>query len=139
MTGLSITDVERIVVNVPLTPRCEEWNAREVWQWRITELIRVTTDAGIVGYGETILHYTWGRVPDEAIERIEAGVMPDWIVVAESVPGEVGHAAIKSLTRATPLTRIVGLLGSLCEGAARTGRPSLYPSCRSLSHFTDQP
>ena len=24
----------------------------------------------IVGYGETILHYTWGRVPDRAIERV---------------------------------------------------------------------
>jgi L-alanine-DL-glutamate epimerase-like enolase superfamily enzyme len=73
-TGLKVTDVERIVVDVPYTPRCQEWNAREIWQWRISEVIRVTTDApGIVGYGETILHYTWGRVPDEAIERVVGG------------------------------------------------------------------
>ena len=69
---MRIVDVERIVVDVPFTPRCQQWNAREVWQWRISEIIRVTTDApDIVGYGETILHYTWGRVSDEAIARVK--------------------------------------------------------------------
>jgi hypothetical protein len=29
---LRIRDIERIVVDVPFTPRCHEWNAREVWQ-----------------------------------------------------------------------------------------------------------
>jgi L-alanine-DL-glutamate epimerase-like enolase superfamily enzyme len=68
--GLKITDVERIVVKVPFTPRCEFWNAREIWQWRISEVIRVCTDVpDLVGYGETILHYTWGRVPEEAAEH----------------------------------------------------------------------
>ncbi len=66
-----VTDIERIVLDVPFTPRCQEWNAREVWQWRICEVIRVSTeDPDVVGYGETILHYTWSRVPDEAIERV---------------------------------------------------------------------
>jgi len=69
---LKITDVERIVVRVPFTPRCQEWNAREVWQWQISEVIRLATDVpDLVGYGETILHYTWGRVPDEAVERVK--------------------------------------------------------------------
>ena len=76
---LTITDVERIVVDVPYTPRCQEWNAREIWQWRISEVIRVTTDAGIVGYGETILHYTWGRVPDEAIDRVKGHNPADFL------------------------------------------------------------
>ncbi len=66
----TIKDIERIVVDVPFTPRCQVWNAREVWQWRISEVIRVTTDdPDVTGYGETILHYTWGRVSDEAIEK----------------------------------------------------------------------
>lgn len=69
-----IRDIERIVVDLPFTPRCQEWNAREVWQWRISEVIRITTDVpDIVGYGETILHYTWGRVSDAAIERVRGG------------------------------------------------------------------
>lgn len=69
--GVKITDVERIVVDVPFTPRCEIGNSREIWQWRISEIIRITTDVpDLVGYGETILHYTWSRVPDSAIERV---------------------------------------------------------------------
>jgi len=69
--NLLVTDIERITVRAPMTPRCEEWNAREVWQWCICEIIRLTTDAGIVGYGETLPHYTWGRVSDEAIARVK--------------------------------------------------------------------
>jgi L-alanine-DL-glutamate epimerase-like enolase superfamily enzyme len=68
---LKITDVERIVVDVPFTERCQSWNAREIWQWRISEVIRVSTDVpDLVGYGETILHYTWGCVPDDAVEQV---------------------------------------------------------------------
>lgn len=77
--ALRITDVERIVVDVPFTPRCQQWNAREVWQWRISEVLRVTTDAGLVGYGETILHYTWGRVSEEAIARVKGGNPADFL------------------------------------------------------------
>ncbi len=69
--NLLVTDIERITVRAPMTPRCEEWNAREVWQWCICEIIRLTTDAGFVGYGETLPHYTWGTVSDEAIDRVK--------------------------------------------------------------------
>ena len=70
---LKITDIERIVLDVPFTPRCQPWNALLAGQWRVTEVIRVTTDAGFVGYGETLPHYTWGQVPDEAVERVTGG------------------------------------------------------------------
>ncbi len=77
---LRITDVERIVVKVPFTPRCLEWNAREVWQWQVVEVIRVTTDVpDLVGYGETLPHYTWGRVSDEAIERVKGDHPGDFL------------------------------------------------------------
>jgi L-alanine-DL-glutamate epimerase-like enolase superfamily enzyme len=67
---IKVTGVERIVLNVPFTPRCQQWNAREVWQWRVSEVIRLTTDSpDVIGYGETLLHYTWSRVSDEAIQR----------------------------------------------------------------------
>lgn len=76
---LIVTDIERITVRAPMTPRCEEWNAREVWQWCICEIIRLTTDAGIVGYGETLPHYTWSRVPDEAIARVKGKNAADFL------------------------------------------------------------
>ncbi len=66
-----IKEVERIVLDVPFTPRCQKWNAREVWQWRIVEVLRVTTDSpDMIGYGETVLHYTWSRVSDEAAAKV---------------------------------------------------------------------
>lgn len=76
---LRITEVERIPLNVPFTPRCEKLNAREIWNWRVSEIIRVTTDADIVGYGETLPHYTWGRVSDEAIARVKGGSPADFL------------------------------------------------------------
>lgn len=59
---ITIKDVERITVNVPFTPRSKIWCAREPYQWDISEVMRVTTDdPDVVGYGETMPHYTWGR------------------------------------------------------------------------------
>lgn len=72
MAGLRVVDVERVVVDVPFTPRCQRWNRREVWQWRVSEVVRLTTDSpAVVGYGETLPHYTWGRVTDEAVARVK--------------------------------------------------------------------
>jgi len=57
--SLRIKDAERLTLRVPFTERVRRWNALLVWQWQIVEIIRVTTDDGSVGYGETLPHYTW--------------------------------------------------------------------------------
>ncbi len=77
--ALRIKEVERITVRVPFTPRVQKWNALLVWQWQIVEIIRVTTDDGSVGYGETLPHYTWGKVSDEAIERVRGNNPADFL------------------------------------------------------------
>jgi L-alanine-DL-glutamate epimerase-like enolase superfamily enzyme len=75
-----IKDVERITVCVPFTPRCQLWCAREQYQWDISEVLRVTTELpDLVGYGETMLHYTWGRVSDEAIARVKGRNAVDFL------------------------------------------------------------
>jgi len=76
---LKIMDVERIIVNIPFTPRQEIITIREVPNWSISEVIRLTTDAGLVGYGETLLHYTWGQVTDAAIERVKGQNPADFL------------------------------------------------------------
>lgn len=43
------------------------------------EIIRLTTDAGLVGYGETLPHYTWGKVPESAIERVKGRNPTDFL------------------------------------------------------------
>jgi L-alanine-DL-glutamate epimerase-like enolase superfamily enzyme len=77
--SLRITDVERITLTVPFTPRCEKWNAREVWQWKVVEVCRVETDAGLIGWGETLPHYTWGRVSDDAVARVKGKNPADFL------------------------------------------------------------
>ncbi len=76
---LRIVEVERIVVDVPFRPRVRPWNALLVGQWRVSEITRVVTDAGFVGYGETLPHYTWGRVTDEAVARVRGGNPADFL------------------------------------------------------------
>ncbi len=48
---------------------------------------------------------------------------PDVIVVAQARPGEFSRQAIDRLRRLAPLARIVGLMGSWCEGEMRSGAP----------------
>lgn len=48
---------------------------------------------------------------------------PLLIVVVQSYPGQFSADQIEQLHRQSPLSRIVALLGSWCEGEARSGRP----------------
>ncbi|HID75509.1 MAG TPA: response regulator [Planctomycetaceae bacterium] len=60
----------------------------------------------------------------EATQLVAAGrVRPDLIVVAQAFPGQFRGDALERLCRAAPLSRLVGLLGSWCEGETRTGSP----------------
>ncbi len=72
---------------------------------------------------------SWGRL--EAVEDIQAALprlaggrlAPDVIVVAQAYPGQFSCKAIDGLRRAAPLARVVGLMGTWCEGEMRTGNP----------------
>ena len=46
---MKVTDIERIIVDVPFTPRQQKITEREVHNWSILELCKVTTDTGHVG------------------------------------------------------------------------------------------
>lgn len=53
----------------------------------------------------------------------EAEHTPDLIVLAQAFPGQFSHNAVNRLRRLAPLARVIGLLGSWCEGETRTGQP----------------
>lgn len=60
----------------------------------------------------------------QAAERVRSSpAAPRLIVVAQSRPGQFAPAEIERLYRAAPLARLAALLGSWCEGEARSGRP----------------
>ena len=64
-----ITDIERFTLQVPFVERVrKEMERAGIHTWSELEITRVTTDAGVVGWGETIQNYTWGRVNEH--ERI---------------------------------------------------------------------
>ena len=65
------------------------------------------------------------RVRDviSAQQQLDGGIEPDLIVVAQTRPGQVSPKQVHALRRQAPLARIVGLLGSWCEGESRTGNP----------------
>ena len=69
--SLRVVDIERCYVRVPFTERSRPWNEILVGQWGVVEVLRLTTNAdGIVGYGETLPHYSWGDVRDESIAAV---------------------------------------------------------------------
>jgi DNA-binding NarL/FixJ family response regulator len=61
---------------------------------------------------------------DAAVRALETDqTSPDVIVIAQSYPRQFSHQAIDRLRRLAPLSRILGLLGSWCEGEVRSGQP----------------
>jgi len=48
---------------------------------------------------------------------------PDLIILLSARPGDLALAVIERWRHAAPLARVIGLLGSWCEGEARSGAP----------------
>jgi L-alanine-DL-glutamate epimerase-like enolase superfamily enzyme len=67
---MKITAVDRIVLDVPFRDEPQRNMARAHAGWHVSELIRVETDQGLVGWGETLPNYTYHRVSDEAVQRV---------------------------------------------------------------------
>lgn len=66
-----VTGIERFTLQVPFVERVRlEMERAGIHTWSELEITRVETDAGMVGWGETIQNYTWGRV--QAEERVLA-------------------------------------------------------------------
>lgn len=49
--------------------------------------------------------------------------LPDAVVVCQTRPGQFSSDQIERLHQCVPLARLVALLGSLCEGEPRSGKP----------------
>lgn len=80
LSAAKVTNVERILLVVPFVDRVRrEMERARIHTWSEVELIRVETDAGIVGWGETLQNYTWGRVniAERVIGRSPFSIMWD--------------------------------------------------------------
>ena len=62
--------------------------------------------------------------PESAAAALAEGrVVPEVIVVAQAYPAQFSSRVIDRLQRLAPLGRVLGLLGSWCEGEMRSGKP----------------
>ncbi|MFD1933790.1 MULTISPECIES: mandelate racemase/muconate lactonizing enzyme family protein [Nonomuraea] len=69
--SLRVTGVERTTLHVPFRERSRPWNEILVAEFAVVEIVRVRTDsAELVGYGESLPHYTWARTTDETVARV---------------------------------------------------------------------
>lgn len=68
---MKITQVERILLDVPFVERVAHHMNRYLSSWSVVEVCKVTTDTGHIGYGETIVNYTWGRVSPQKVEQAQ--------------------------------------------------------------------
>jgi CheY-like chemotaxis protein len=61
---------------------------------------------------------------EAALSALAAGeIVSDLTVIAQSYPGEFSQKAIDRLRAASPVSRIIALLGTWCEGEMRSGQP----------------
>ena len=68
--NLNIKKVDRIWINVPFREVPARNMIRELPHWTYFEICQVTLECGVVGFGETMVYYTWGTVSDAAIQRV---------------------------------------------------------------------
>jgi len=60
--NLNVTTIETIWVNVPLRPVPARRMLAENYDWTYFQIYKVKLACGVVGFGETMPFYTWGRL-----------------------------------------------------------------------------
>ncbi len=67
---LKVRRVDRTWINLPYREVPARNMIRELPHWTIFEICKVTLGCGVVGFGETMVYYTWGRVTEPAVARV---------------------------------------------------------------------
>jgi len=65
--GFRIKDIRRTTVALPYRPVPARNMVRELPHWVYSEICEVELANGTVGFGETMLYYTWGATSDEDV------------------------------------------------------------------------
>lgn len=68
---LSVVRTETVTVDVPFRPVPARNMIREIPHWTVFEICKVELECGVTGFGETMEYYTWGRVSEESLERVQ--------------------------------------------------------------------
>ena len=115
---MKVTNVERVLVDVPFTPRQQQITTQSVstvYNWSLLELCKVTTDTGHVGWGETVIHYTYCRVSDESVARV-LGESPAALMNDDSLGAGLQMALFDVVGKILAVP-VYQLLGTQCRKA----------------------
>lgn len=66
---LTIESIDRVTLEVPFREIPARAMAKEVPHWVYSEVLQVKLKSGIVGFGETMLFYTWNTTSDEVVKE----------------------------------------------------------------------
>lgn len=66
---LTIESIERVTLNVPFRDIPARAMAKEVPHWVYSEVLQVKLKSGVIGFGETMLFYTWKTTSDEIVKE----------------------------------------------------------------------
>jgi L-alanine-DL-glutamate epimerase-like enolase superfamily enzyme len=66
---LTIESIERVTLNVPFRETPARAMEKEVSHWVYSEVLQVKLKSGVVGFGETMLFYTWRTTSDEIVQK----------------------------------------------------------------------
>ena len=66
----TITAIRFTRIQDPFTPRHDVHMPRLSGDWSLIDVCEVELASGVVGVGETIIQYTWGGVPRDAVARV---------------------------------------------------------------------
>ena len=74
-----VAKIERVTVRLPYRDTPGRHMARELPHWEYSEICKVHLQSGHVGYGETLLYYTWGATQDEHVRQVQGGDALRWM------------------------------------------------------------
>ncbi len=67
---LQIEKIDRTTVKVPFREIPERAMSREIPHWKYSEIVEVHLKGGQVGFGESLLFYTWGATSDQDVAQV---------------------------------------------------------------------
>jgi L-alanine-DL-glutamate epimerase-like enolase superfamily enzyme len=130
-----ITDIKRTTVKLEFRPTPRRNMDREIPHWRYSEICDVTLKCGVTGTGETLLFYTWGATPDEAIPRVIGRSAID-VMWDDTLGAGLQMALFDAVGRAAevPVHSLLGKRSTtqrLCRGGTSTRRPlTWFPNAK---------
>ncbi len=106
---LLVDKIERTTVRVPFREIPDRAMSREIPHWQYSEIVEVHLKSGHVGFGETLLFYTWGATSDQDVAKVLGKNAASWMW-DDSLGAGLQMALFDAVAKASdvPIHRLLG-------------------------------